>query len=327
MTPALLAYIRKLSAGDAKSLSQKGLKTAEEVGELAKKILPYDGAASTTHRFIEAEGILEETVDTILCALSIAYDLGFSDEAIAEKMMAKAQYWEHLQVRESKAVYPLPYEIHVTVGAGVTGIELEDFKTACRDLGVKPLLIDMHDRQGATVMLDCQTSSVHMGDNRSALTETRRISAGLKAAGFHVAREKIETVPWHPAAPSEADIIYGGTRPICPPMPPGCYFEAHFNLLVEDRDMDHLRAMVECQGAHLSRNAFKKVSETQTIMMATLRAYDGTHENFKQRCENAVEHFIDCGYEVPKTITEFSIFDTKVSHDSVWLEAETTCPE
>lgn len=320
MNPALLAYIRKLSAGDAKSLSQKGLKTAEEVGELAKKILPYDGAASTTHRFIEKEGILEETVDTILCALSIAYDLGFSDEEIAEKMMDKAQYWEHLQVRESKAVYPLPYEMHVTVSAGVDGIDLEAFKAACADLGVKPLLIDMHDRQGATVMLDCQTSSVHMGDNRSALTETRRISAGLKAAGFHVCREKIETVPWHPAAPANADREYGipGSEP---KMPPNCYFEAHFNLLVRDEDMGILRAVVESRGAHLSRNAFKKVSDTETIMMATLRAYDGTFEKFKLACENAADHFRDRGYEVPKTITEFSIFDTKVSHDSIWLEA------
>lgn len=322
MNPALLAYIRKLSAGDAKSLSQKGLKTAEEVGELAKKILPYDGAASTTHRFIEKEGILEETVDTILCALSIAYDLGFSDEEIAEKMMDKAQYWEHLQVRESKAVYPLPYEMHVTVSAGVDGIDLDAFKATCADLGVKPLLIDMHNRAGKTVMLDCQTSSVHMGDNRSALTETRRISAGLKAAGFHVAREKIETVPWHPAAPSDADITYGKRGPVYPPMPPGCYFEAHFNLLVEDRDMDDLRATVESRGAHLSRNAFKKVSETQTIMMATLRAYEGTYERFQRDCENAAEHFRDRGYEVPKTITEFSIFDTKVSHDSIWLEEQ-----
>lgn len=320
MNPTLLAYIRKLSAGDAKSLSQKGLKTAEEVGELAKKILPYDGAASTTHRFIEKEGILEETVDTILCALSIAYDLGFSDEEIAEKMMDKAQYWEHLQVRESKAVYPLPYEMHVTVSAGVDGIDLDAFKATCANLGVKPLLIDMHNRLGKTVMLDCQTSSVHMGDNRSALTETRRITAGLQEAGFHVVREKIETVPWHPAAPVEADRTYG-KHASTPVMPPNCYFEAHFNLLVHDDYMDDLRAVVESRGAHLSRNAFKKVSETETIMMATLRHYDGTFEKFKLACENAADHFRDRGYEVPKTITEFSIFDTKVSHDSLWLEA------
>ncbi len=322
MTPAVLEYVRKLSAADAKSLSQKALKTAEEVGELAKKVLPYDGAASTTHRFIEKEGILEETVDVILCALSIAYNLGFTDEEIAEKMMDKAQYWEHLQVRESKAVYPLPYEMHVTVSAGVEGIDLDAFKATCGDLGVKPLLIDMHNRAGKTVMLDCQTSSVHMGDNRSALTEVRRVTAGLSEAGFHVVREKIETVPWHPAAPVEADRTYGkhGVSS-APKMPPNCYFEAHFNLLCRDADMSELRMVVEGQGAHLSRNAFKKVSDTETIMMATLRHYEGTFEHFKRRCEIVADHFRDRGYEVPKTITEFSIFDTKVSHDSVWLEA------
>lgn len=47
----------------------------------------------------------------------------------------------------------------------------------------------------------------------------------------------------------------------------------------------------------------------------------GTFENFKNACETAADFFRECGYEVPKTITEFSIFDTKVSHDSIWLEA------
>lgn len=39
--PKLVEFIRGLSAQDAKDLSQRGLKTQEEVGELAKAILPF----------------------------------------------------------------------------------------------------------------------------------------------------------------------------------------------------------------------------------------------------------------------------------------------
>lgn len=53
-------YIKSLSIKDKKTLSQKGLKLAEEVGELAKAILPYDSAHGTNHRFIDKEKILEE---------------------------------------------------------------------------------------------------------------------------------------------------------------------------------------------------------------------------------------------------------------------------
>jgi NTP pyrophosphatase (non-canonical NTP hydrolase) len=313
MNPALLAYIAKLSASDKKTLSQKGLKAGEELGELAKAILPYDNAASTTHRFVRREKIVEECVDVILCALSIAYNVDATDEDIESTMMRKAQYWEELQNREDKVKYPLPYEIHITVAAGTNGIDLETFKATCVGLGVKPLLIDMHNRQGGTVMLDAQTSSVFMGDNRGALLEAKRIANGLLAEGFDVVREKIETVPWHPAAPYENHL-----KPV---MPPHCYFEAHFNIVVNDETVSILRELVNTfDGAHLSRNAFKKISDTDYVIMATLRNYEGTYEDFKKDCDHLVSFLTENGFNVPKTITEFSIYDTKVSHDSAWLE-------
>ena len=37
-------FIKTLSIKDKKTLSQKGLKLVEEVGELARVILPYDSA-------------------------------------------------------------------------------------------------------------------------------------------------------------------------------------------------------------------------------------------------------------------------------------------
>lgn len=310
----ILDYIAKLSASDKKTLSQKALKTAEEVGELAKVVLPYDGAASTTHRFVAKERILEEVADVVLCALSVAYDLGYTHDDIASTMLRKAGYWEELQVREGKATYPLPYEIHITIKGGFvddSAKRLDEFKAACAEIGVKPLLIDLHNNMGKTIMLDCQTSSVHMGDNTSVITEARRISAALAQKGFTPIREKVETVPWHPAAPSTAHAN--------PTMPKDCYFEAHFNIVVDNPKLVALRQRESIYGVHLSRNAFKRISDTEFVMMATKRNYAGTYEQFKAECDDLVELLTRDGFTVPKTITEFSVYDTNIEHDAEWI--------
>jgi NTP pyrophosphatase (non-canonical NTP hydrolase) len=310
MNKEILDYIAALSKTDKKTLSQKALKTAEEVGELAKVILPFDGAATSSHRFVATTRILEEVADTVLCALSVAYSLGFTHDDISAWMLQKAKYWDEIQNREGNISYPLPYEIHLTV-SGARGLNIDQFKIDCAKLAVKPLLIDLHNRQGETIMFDAQTSSVHMGDNSSAYLEMSRVNSGMIELGYEVVRQKIETVPWHPAAPSSTH-----SRP---EMPKNCYFEAHFNIVVDDERMVRLRAAAKFLGAHLSRNAFKKISDTDYIMMLTYREYDDPFEHFQSKCDFIVGHLTGLGFDVPKTITEFSIYDTKVSHDAAWL--------
>jgi NTP pyrophosphatase (non-canonical NTP hydrolase) len=314
MNSTIFKYIAKLSGSDKKTLSQKALKTAEEVGELAKVVLPFDNAASTTHRFIARERILEEVADVMLCALSVAYDTGFTDDEISAMMMRKARYWDELQQRETKVSYPLPYEIHITVAAGSGGVDMDRFKTACVDAGVKPILLDLHNRSGNVVMMDSQTSGVHMGDNKSALAECERISTVMRQHGFHPLREKIETVPWHPAAPQ-------GTH-ANPVMPKDSYFEAHLNIVVSEDNVGIVRDLVTKADGHLSRNAFKRISDTEYTLMATLRRYTGTHEEFKAEAEALKANLNQAGFDVPKVIVEFSIYDTKIAHDANWLEAD-----
>ena len=77
-------FIKDLSIKDKKTLSQKGLKLVEEVGELARAILPYDSAPGTNHRFSDREQILEEIVDVYLSNISISHSLGFTDEEVNE---------------------------------------------------------------------------------------------------------------------------------------------------------------------------------------------------------------------------------------------------
>lgn len=292
-----------LSQRDKKSLSQKALKTTEEVGELAKVILPYDNAFATNHRFVQKTRILEEVADVILCTLSVAYDLGFDDDDIESMIGRKADIWAGMQNAELSLKYPIPYEIHITVQKP----DLNTFRKACEFAEVKPIILDLQDKEGTSVITDVMTSSKFLGDNRGAMEEVTRISQIMKDHGLSVVREKVETVPWHPAAPSENDT-----------MPKDCYFECHFGVLVKDnRERDFLRDLSKDLDCHMSQNVFKIVEDGQVLML-TSRSYDGTRDSFEKRVEytrqKLEEHF-----PVEKTIIEFAIYDTKVNHDQNWI--------
>ena len=166
MKQSTLDYIKTLSKSDTKTLVQKTLKTVEEVGELAKVVLPYENAFATTHRFVNKSQILEEVADSILCLYSIAYNIDATDEDIEQMVTHKMMKWADLQAREGRIKYPIPFEIHVTVNmTGYTTdkgfkqdqLDVEAFKDVCKEIGVKPILLDLHLQEGA-VIKDLMTS-------------------------------------------------------------------------------------------------------------------------------------------------------------------------
>jgi NTP pyrophosphatase (non-canonical NTP hydrolase) len=322
----LLDYIKHLTDNDTKSLSQKALKAAEEVGELAKCVLPYDNAAGTTHRFITKSKILEEVSDTLLTVLSVAYELDFTDEDIEQMVNHKTKKWADLQAREGRVKYPIPYEIHVTVdvesylkrfSGGTPEIFLDDivevFCDDCEVARVKPILLDLHLKNGA-VFKDLMTSSTFMGDNRGAYQEMKRISDTLKHFNWKVVREKIETIPWHPAAPSKKH-----EQPI---MPPNCYFECHFNVITPVVRMEELDELAKRLHFHKSRNILKKITDDIVTTMVTHRRYGSPYEDVRHDIDNFKKMFEDSGFEIEKEIVEFSIYDSKVSHDAAWITGE-----
>ncbi len=306
----LFEFIKSLSIRDKKSLLGKGMKVAEESGELAKVILPYENSYATTHRFVTDKRILEEAVDTILAAISLPYSLGFTTEDIVEMMQEKSNYWMLLQGAEDKITYPLPYEIHVTVKKPD---DIQLYKETCSKVGVKPIVLDLENYKEASI--DVMTSSVFYGDNRGAYEETNRISNELKNAGYEVIRKKIETVPFHPAAPSN--------KTAQQKMPEGCYFESHLSVIISnDPRNELLMDIARNHNAHLSRNFFKKITEGKYIKMVTLRKYEGTYELFRHDLDLLKRDLTSYLFEFEKEIVEFSIYDTKVSHDFKWLNRE-----
>jgi len=306
METSLFDFIRNLSIHDKKSLAEKTLKTSEESGELAKAVLSHQGAYATAHRFTTSEKVLQEACDTILAALSIPYSLGYTDEQILDMLKQKSEYWAELQAKQDRINFPVPFEIHVTIKFPP---DIEHFKFTCQKLGVKPIILDL---ENYTIDLkDVMTSSVVYSDNIGAYNEVKRISDGLRYAGYLIVREKIETIPVHPAAPRSSDKN--------PKMPDSCYFESHLSIKIGDDEKKYLQDITEKHGAHLSRNFFKKINIHEYIIMTTLRSYEDTYEKFLERLKAFKAALINGGFNPEKEIVEFSIYDTKISHDFIWL--------
>lgn len=215
---------------------------------------------------------------------------------------------------QSNSPFPLPYEIHITVEESTRS----DFAKACKSLQVKPIFLALQSTSSAAVLSDVMTSSIHAGDDITVLAEVTRIVDGLTNAGFKVIRQKIETVPWHPVAPSRDSKVTT--------TPPGVYFECHLNVLIKSRTLQgcanlqhQLKNIAVKHKAHLSRNAFKVYSPTEFTVMVTQRNHHCDRETFEQDLDALFLDLRERCFKIEKLITEFVIYDSKTSHDDRWL--------
>lgn len=301
-----LDHISILTARDKKSLSQKALKACEEVGELAKVVLPFENAHATNHRFVDRKAILEECADTYLVVQSIAFELGFSYDEFEEMVKAKAKVWDELQHGEEAYQNELPFEIHITVRTD----DIDMFVEVCKLMEVKPIVIHMDDEDNPDLK-DVMTSSSYVGNNRDAYNEMLYISNYLRDNGMDVIREKIESVPWHPAAPTNKNPKIK--------MPENCYFECHFAVRCSENFMPRLRKLSKKLDCHTSQNIFKKHNDGTYVIMMTHRNNNTVSEDFKETINSIEAELTRNGFDLEKTIIEFTVYDTLVSHDTDWL--------
>lgn len=321
-------YIKILSLKDEKTLSQKGIKLTEEVGELVKAILPYNSPHGTNHRFIDKEKILEKVVDVYLTNISITHSLGITEDEFNDMLDKKSEKWNELQSREEKAEFPLPFEIHVTIDATnviekdiSTGkFEIDTFRKSCEIIGVKPIVFDLEINDGY-ILKDLMTSSKHFGDNKSAYIECERIAFELNLHGYKVVRKKIETVPWYPGAP----VISTGKE-----IPNSCYFESHIGVIINPSNKSELNNFVEnvlnsedvelWGTVKLSQNFFKKSNNGEDFVnMLTYRCNKIGSISFKLQVETIKELLKQNGFDFEKVEIEYVIYDTNVTHDIKWI--------
>lgn len=201
----------------------------------------------------------------------------------------------------------LPFEVHVTVRSP----DIAAFREFCSGIGVKPIVLDLQDREGTSVLTDVMTSSKITGTDRDAYNHATTVATCLRIAGFEVVRQKIESVPWHPNAPKR-----GESRP----MPSGSYFESHLAVTTTADRLDDLAAVAKATGCHRSRNVFKRDGNTLVVML-TRRVLDGSHEEFSADVDRIASEIRSAGFEVGKVEIEFAVWDSKVEHDKAWTSA------
>lgn len=301
----ILDLVTKLSLADRKTLSQKALKLQEECGELAKAVLPYEGAHACNHRFPTLNKITEECADVLLVAYSIAASLGVTKEQLMATVHNKALYWQSLQEAEDATdMTNLMFEMHVTVAAID---DLDTFRQDCAEMGVKPIILDLYTK--GEPILDVMTSSHMTGTTTQAAIYSKGLVAELERRGYTVLREKIETVPWHPAS------MNAHNRPA-----PSRYFEAHLAFHPAS-DKDHnFEPFLKKHRIKLSRNKMKKGDNV--VLMGTYRrtSIETNVTAFRDELNEMMTEARNVGLEViEKPITEFALFDTNDRHDKEWI--------
>jgi hypothetical protein len=248
----------------------------------------------------------------MLVALSIAYELGFDNDAISSMMQKKSLYWAEIQKNES-GINPnkIPHEIHVTVESAAN---IDMFRKDCQSIGVKAVVLALHAKSSDPIK-DVMTSQVVIGTTTDAFTAMNTTSNALVRLGYDVVRCKIEAAPWHPSAPTASNKLKHSEDN---------YFESHIEVYVDDSEvtgqsLEMLKLCLADTDAHLSNNFFKSTDTVKTVMV-TLRRYTGTFEKFKFELGQLKERITGWGFDFnQKDIVEYSIYDSKTSHDAEWM--------
>ena len=205
----------------------------------------------------------------------------------------------------------LHYEILVTVQTK----EVEQFQEVCKEIGVKPIILDLQKKSG-DVLCEVMTSST-ISTYDSTVVEAEAAMVGicvlLTKRGFTPIRSKIETVPWHPLAPSEHNDKQHFE---------GSHFETHFGVVINyPEDNENLKEIAKQFNLHLSKNIFKRRPDGSYIQMVTYRSYDKVSEDFSL----LVDQILKVMYSKHLTLEklpkiEFAVYDTNHKHDLNWIE-------
>lgn len=197
------------------------------------------------------------------------------------------------------------HELHVTVAADTTDPSL--FQETCNDLGVKAHVIYNEIPDGDSTV-DYLTGSEINCRSTEAFKELGRIAAGLRSAGLEVAREKIETTPWHPLSPKSS----------LDQLNPGSYFECHFTL--PDLPTIHGFRVLEWGGIPFLISTTEN-KRKKGLLFATMRHYISTAGAFCQNVNDIHSALTEQIGSVKLPTVEFALYDSNPNHDKEWVDA------
>jgi hypothetical protein len=144
------------------------------------------------------------------------------------------------------------YEIHITVKTS----DVEKFKMICSNIGVKAIVVELsEDGQHSDVM----TSSTIKDDEKmlNVHSEIERICNAFTDNSLSPIRSKVETVPWHPQAPSSANKLL---------FKAGQHFECHFAFRVNSlRELEMLTVLQRERVCTLVEISSRKMKMDQAL--------------------------------------------------------------
>jgi hypothetical protein len=202
------------------------------------------------------------------------------------------------------------YEIHITVNTN----NIAEFKTICELEKIKPIILDLQDREGNTIFHDVMTSSKYTGT--SPLTFANKLADKLKTHGLPISRIKIEATPYNDLVPTQSNKKN---------IELNCYFESHLRINTNIISLPLLKIICSKNNAHLSVNIFKTRNVgfstfTPIQILATLRQNKGNYEEFLEQVYNFKVGLIDNDFNVDKTEIEYAIYDSNIDHDQHWIK-------
>ncbi len=201
------------------------------------------------------------------------------------------------------------FEVHVTVLAPDQAV-LGRFRDWCRVRAFKCVYIVLSRGEHVEQpMATWRRSDVSLP---RVVEEAERCAADLRRVTIPVMRVKVE------AAPDNAEVPVHD--PDAAAHDPRNYFEHHVKLL---RDTAAAREALAqgCAkyGAHLSRNAFRKVEAGREERFVTLRSYGAGRVSSERQMQQLLALLNQLGERVVEHQSEYCVYDSNLDLDAGWL--------
>jgi len=186
------------------------------------------------------------------------------------------------------------FEIHLTTNTD----NIDKFKEDCRQIGLKPLLIELYGKYDTYQQVMTSSSYRHSKIDEE-LTQT---ISNLSGFGYKINRVKVEVNPNN----------YEGDRKIT-------YLESHLRVKVNKTTEGLLNTICSENDFHKSNNAFKVIDGENYYMMATLRDYQIDLDTFNSKIDKFKKILTENNLSFDKIEIEGCVIDTNVDLDSKWL--------
>lgn len=104
----VLKKILVLAKKEPKTMQERTLKLAEEVGELSEAVLSFQKAPGNIYKNKSVEDVLEECVDIIICSGAVIESLGQTEQDIENMFLKKILKWQDKMQEKRPAAMRAP---------------------------------------------------------------------------------------------------------------------------------------------------------------------------------------------------------------------------